>query len=351
MIRKLKARPRVDTFQNAPRRPGSSWGRFVYLGLLALLGLGLANYVWGDTVFLRADGLTLRDRTLVAATSIVRVEEVHVRPGQRVRADDILLRVGSTEVLDRIADLAMRDAELAEREAALRSRRNLAVSLLPLAERRAAETSELLRSLESLSKQGLVASDRYEQVTVGNYDAETEKVRLATEIEGLEAEIEALVTARGHARLALGDLEAHYNSGVIRAATDGIVGDIVPSVGEAFRAGEPLLSVLSGDPYVLAYLPRSYLFAIESGRSVQVRSGRLTAIGTVTDILPVSQALPAEFQNAFKPDQTRQLARIEFDETSNFPIFGSVEIRQAGSALPNFARRFDTPTAHAGPAD
>ncbi len=323
---KLRHRPRADSFQNQPRRGSGLLGRRIYLVMLLVLAVALANYVWGDTVFLRADGLVLREKILVAATSTVRVEEVAVREGQTVAKDDLLLRVGSIDVLEKIAEYATRNAELAEREAALSSRQKLAMELLPLAEAREIETQRLVEGLKGLRADGMVLSQRFEEVTVSAYEARIELVRLRVERDSLKAETEALSEARSHSVRALRDLEAHYAEGLFRSAKAGRVGDHVPSVGEVFRAGEPILSVTSGRPYVLAYLPESYWFALEAGMPVDVESGRVQARGELVEVLPVSSTVPPEFQNAFKPDPTRQLARIEFASPPPFPTSANVRV-------------------------
>lgn len=327
---KLRQRPRADSFQNQPRRGSGLLGRRVYLVMLAALALAVANYVWGDMLFLRADGLVLREKILVAATSIVRVEEVAVREGQTVDKDELLLRVGSIDVLEKIAEYATRNAELAEREAALNSRQKLVLELFPLAEARVVETERLVKGLKGLRADGMILSQRFEEVTVSAYEARIELVRLRVERDSLKGEIDALSTARGHSVKALEDLEAHYAEGIFRAAKTGRIGDHVPSVGEVFRAGEPIMSVISGRPYVLAYLPQSYWFALEAGMPVDVESGRIEARGEIVEVLPVSSTVPPEFQNTFKPDPTRQLARVEFSSPPPFPTSANVRVTRPG---------------------
>jgi len=67
---------------------------------------------------------------------------------------------------------------------------------------------------------------------------------------------------------------------------------------------------------------------VPKGLPVEVQSGRETAVGKIAEILPVSQTLPEEFQNAFRPNRTRQLARIEFDDAVELPTFANVRITQ-----------------------
>lgn len=326
MVRKLRRRPRSDNHVNQIRRRRRGLGRRIYLLMLAVLGLGLANYFWGGLVMLHADGIVLRDRTAVAATSVVRIEAVHVRHGQSVHAGEVLLHVGSAEILDRVADLSAREAELAQREAALRSRMSLAADLLPLAKQRAEEAAGALTRLDGAVGRGLVLTERYDNAMRANYDAQTARLRLASERKSLDSEIAALTEARRTLNDALTALKSHFGDGTIRAAVSGAVGADVPAVGEVYNAGDPILSIFSGKSYILAYLPQNYLFAIDRGTAVRVSDGRHSVNGVITGILPVSQELPAAFQKAFRPGDRRQLARIDLPDGSPFPVFATVQV-------------------------
>lgn len=337
-MKRLRRRPRVDRSENQPRRPGSALGRRVYLSLLVLLLGGIAHYVAGDRVFLRADGLVVRDQTMLEALVIARVDEVAVRPGQRVRPGDVLLRTGSIEVAGRIADYAIRSAELAEREAARRSRLTVVGSLIPLAEERRAEADRALSGLRGLRGDGLVLTSRYDEAEETRYDATRELLGLTAERNRLSSEIDQVAATRARAEEALAGLETLYAGGWVRSGIEGVIGDTVPSVGEVFLPGDPLLAIHSGEAHVLAYLPEAYLFDIAPGSEVRVTSGRLSAAGRITEILPVSRTLPPAFQNAFKPDRTRQLARIEFETEQPFPTHASVEITRPLTVEPFLAR-------------
>ena len=77
---------------------------------------------------------------------------------------------------------------------------------------------------------------------------------------------------------------------------------------------------------MLAYLPRRYLFPIRAGMKVKVKSGRYTATGVIQQILPITDALPKEFQNTFKPQDRSQLARIRLLEPEKFPLHEKVQL-------------------------
>ena len=326
-MRCLKKRPRADTIANQERKGRGRSGRHIYFALLAIFAIATTNYVWGDLVMMRGGGLVLRDKTVIAATFVARVAQVDVTEGQTVSKGDALMRIESTEVLERLADLSIRQAELAQQAATFRLRSEVASQLLPLAARRETETGKVLVRFDAMSDRGLLTSTRYEEALRANFDARQDRVKLATETETLAAQISALEDARSDAARAVADLMSHYAGGVIQAPAGGTVGARVPSLGSVFRAGDPILSVYSGEAYVLTYLPRRYLLPIETGMEVTVSSGRHTSDGVITDILPVSDALPREFQNTFKPRDRNQMARIRLADPDIFPVYEKVEIR------------------------
>ncbi len=325
-MRKIRKRPRADKLENQKRKQSSNIGRRVYLAVLALFALSLSNYMWGDFFILRGNGLVLRDQAVVAATFVARVSDVFVEEGQSVRKGDVLMKLESTEVLERLANLSIKGAELSQRAAELQLRSQVVLQLLPLASKREMETDKMLIDIKNMSEQGLLTSTRYEQALTANFIAREELVRLSTENKTLSTQISALGIARRDAQKAVKNLEDHYSSGIIRASKAGVVGMEIPWVGKVYRAGVPMLSILVGENYVLAYLPSRYLFSIRPGMKVVVSSGRHRDEGVIEDILPVSEALPREFQNNFKPTDRSQLARIKLSNKVKFPTFEKVEI-------------------------
>ena len=327
MISKFKSRPRTDSHQTEIRVQRRSWDRAIYLVLLAGFALLLANYLVGDRLLLRADGLVLRDRTVIAATSTVKVADVAIKPGQRVEKDEMLLRAESTAMLDRLADLAMRGADLDERRAALISQSELTKELLPIADARLAQLVSDEGRLSGEGMAGLVTASRQEDAADRLHLARTEVSRLGALSRGLAQEIEAVSRARGHATEAVRRLSAHYADGVQRAPHDGVIDGEVPSEGEVFSPGEPIATLLSGHQYILAYLPNGYLFDLAPGQAVRVAAGKTRVTGRIDEILPVSASIPDEFHNSFRARERRQLARISLPDGNVFPTHSTVRIR------------------------
>lgn len=329
MIRSLRKRPRADALKSEQRRVTNRTGRFVYLAMMiALIATG-ANFLFGDLVFLRADGLVLRNKTTVSTTYLARVESVGVSPGDRIAKGLPILTLQSTDILERLAELSSKRASLAARAADFRIRLATASSLLPFAEMREEESQKMLTKLGELANRQIIGLARYNDALRARFDAKQSFIEIGAQNDALKEELASVDAARADAENALAKLRNHYADGVVRAPVDGAVGTTVPAKGDVYRPGETILEVYSGKPYVLVYLPRRYLFEVQTGAAVMVTSGRLSAAGRITDILPVTAALPKEFQNSFKPSDRSQLARISFHQEPPFPLHAKVSLRLA----------------------
>ena len=100
MIRSLKKRPRSDALANEKRLPPHSLGRIIYLSLLGIFSIAILNYLFGDLVFLHADGLVLRDKTVVAPSYVARIQQIDAplhRGAQRLLTSRRVLHRGRGE--------------------------------------------------------------------------------------------------------------------------------------------------------------------------------------------------------------------------------------------------------------
>lgn len=328
-MRPLRKRIRPDNLPNDQRVARGSLGRIIYLVLLVIFVGAVLNYFFGDYFLLRADGLVLRDHTVVATTYIARVEKVDVTEGQKVEKGEPLLQLQSTELLERIADLSAKQADLAAKATEFKIRADSVEQLLPLAERREKESEKVLKLFDGMAKEGFVRSVPYADALSANYDASKDRVTLASQARVLKDELSALDKARKDANNTFADLQALYADGLIRAPISGSIGTTVPYVGNVYRPGEPLLNIYWGEPYVLLFLPRRYLFSIDVGMELKITDGQHTEKGTVTQILPLTDALPKEFQNTFQPSDRNQLAKVKLPANSRFPLHQKVSITES----------------------
>ena len=340
-MRRLKSRNRADGHINDRRTEKKSYGRWVYLGTLGLLGIGVLDYVWGDFLVFRANGLVIQERLDIEAEYIGRLDELPLRIGQQVEKGDVVAVVTSVEIAERLADLSLRVAELTQRDLEKAVDIEIAESLLPIADKRVTNSRIFQSQLAKLSDKGLTTADRLLDVMTENNSAEEGIIRLKARLAADKTAKAALQPALKQTQNAISDLNRLYGGGVIRSPVSGVVDSTLPARGEVFLTGEQILSLYSGSKFVLAYLPTRYLFPVGVGENVTLSSGQMTVEGIVAEILPVSDALPKEFQNTFKPAERNQLARIQIDGAASFPLHTKVDVTRTSliwSQIVGFAK-------------
>jgi multidrug resistance efflux pump len=325
-MRPLKKRLRVDSIPNEQRVIRGRAGRMLYLLFLGMFAIAIANYMLGDYVLFEADGLVLRDQNVIATTYVARVDSVEVKEGQTVSIGTPLLKLQSSEILEHLADLSTKRADLLSKVVDFKVRAENVVKLLPLAEQRVSEATSTIKEYDSLALAKLVTSTGYQEALRVSYEANRDRINLSTQAKVLSEELAALKKAQAGADDAILKLQQLYADGKVVAPENGSIGASIPSVGNVYRPGDPILSVYTGDPYVLVFLPRRYLFPISIGMDVKISDGRDTADGVITEILLVTDTLPKEFQNTFKPSDRNQLAKIKLQSTSRFPLNQKVSV-------------------------
>lgn len=293
--------------------------------------LGL-NWAVGDALILRADGLVIADRSVAGATYAARVSKVLVREGQRVAVGDVVAELESSDMLRDIAQVSAQNADLTVRVAQLRARAVTLGALLPLAERRARESANVVGKLDRMANAGVISSQRFDQALGSEYEAASRLAGLHAEAALLANELPLLASARERAGDTLRQLEVFYDHGLIRAARDGTAGTRVPAVGQVVKVGDELLQIYDAQTSVLAYLPDTYLFALSLGNRVVLNGGQDRAEGVVDALLGVTDALPPEFQSTFRPRDRSRLIRIRLTGGGRgFAVSQKVQVR--GCAL------------------
>ncbi len=324
-MKHIRKRPPIHTLVNQQRVETAAWGRRIYAGLLGMGGLLLLNYLLGDFFMLRADGILVTDKTIVGATYPGKVDSVFVKEGQRVKKGDVLLRLDSAEMLKDLADLMLRSADLGTRNAELKTRMTRVQGLLPLAERNANETAESIVKYDAMSNRGLVRRRDLNDALKARLDSAGQLAELKGQEAVLRDELPLVADSYKQADEALARLQALYNEGIVKAATDGVIGPRIPWPGQVFKLGDELLQIHGSQQYVLAYLSDDYLFNVSAGQRVAVNAGHEYVAGYVESVL-VADALPPEFQNTFRPRDRGRLLRIVLDNPNNLAVSQKVRV-------------------------
>ncbi|GAB2897770.1 HlyD family secretion protein [Microbulbifer echini] len=325
-MRTIRKHIRPDNLDSEIRPHHSAIGRRIYIGVLILFALGIIRYLFGDMFLLKGDGLVLRDYAAVEMGYITRVTAVEVDEGQSVKEGDLLLKIESMELLERLADLSARQANLIQISAEFTLLSETAKQLLVPAEHRKREVEEIIARINKLADKGFISKISYQEVLRDNFDAGQALVKIQVESTTLDKKRKAVESAIKVSAEAFQKLKKHYDDGQVRSPVSGLVGATVPSVGDVYREGEPLMQVFWGEPYVLAYLPRRYLLSIKPGMVVTLKSGRYKDKGVISELLPLSAQLPEEFQNTFKPQERNQLAKITLTDPEMFPVSEKVNV-------------------------
>jgi len=334
-MQRLRKRPRLDTLASQQRAGAAAWGRRIYLGLLAILALSLLDYAFGDAVFLRADGIVLANKHVVAATYAGRVVDVRAREGQTVDKGAVLVQLESADMLKDIADLSSRNADLASKIGQTRLRLATVDAVLPLADRHAKESAAALKKLDSIADRGLISITRLDQALGSNFDTTSRFSDLSGQSKLLGDEIALVESSFRQAKHALSQFEAFYDQGLVRSVTAGVVGPRVPVIGQVVKFGDELMQVYGSDAYVLAYLPDTHIFTVIPGQEVAIRVGTTRTTGRVEALLGVADALPPEFQNMFRPRDRSRLLRVTLDDASVIAISQKVRVTSCGACWAN----------------
>jgi multidrug resistance efflux pump len=300
----------------------------VTASIVAGIGVAATYLLWGGVVFLSADGLvTSRSVAIAAPWQDARIREVFVRPGDWVTAGQEIAVVESGTMSRSLADLAGEKARLSSRLAQLEARKTVVATLLPLAEKNSAQAAEFLGALEKAGANGLTVSKTLQEMTNARMQASDHFLSMKAEQSSLDVEIDANRKALDQVSSAYNDLQRTYGDGVLHAPASGLIGSHVAMVGEVLSPGkDKVASIYAGASFVLAYIPETYLLELEKGQRVTVTSRGQSVGGYIEKVLPVTEALPPEFQLPNRVRGRGQLVRIELSEKNNFAIDQKVEV-------------------------
>jgi multidrug resistance efflux pump len=326
MIKALRKRTRPDNLVNQVRAGGKSTARRVYLATVGSVVFFLALQFLGPIIFLDADGLASKERLIVAPDYSARIDRMHVRPGDMVREGQTIATLNSTEVIDRLAELASRRTSLAAREIQIESRIVSLTTLKPLAIERAKRARASVNQLNDLLKRQLTTSSRLAEAIREFYESEREEAQAIAESRTLADELKQVTASKAELEKIIVALKASYNEGALVSEVSGRVGSRVPSRGMVTKRGDAIVDVFHGETHVVAYVPNSRIYGIDAGDRVVVTDGINRRIGIVQRMESVTDALPAEFQSNFRSVERQQVMRIVFEGEAPFPILAKVKV-------------------------
>lgn len=329
MITSLRNRIRPDDLKTQVRGGGRGLVRRIYLASVLILLSFIFYYTVGQFLFLEAYGLVDRDRSVVAAISNSRVAEVYVHPGQRVEKGTPLLKLQSPDVLMELGRYETRRGDVLRRSAEIQRRLQVIDALKPLAATRQAKAAALESTSTKLGAGGFASASHLAGVARDAYESARELAVLEAEEKSLKEEAEMQAKMRTDLDALIKELKSIYDYGHVggvHAAADGTVGPRIADVGQVVRTGDPLLEILTGPTYVLAYLPSARAYDLDDGDQVIVTDGSSRVKGEVERRKNVADRLPSEFQSQFGAVDRREVFRVKFASAPPFALLSKVRV-------------------------
>ena len=280
----------------------------------AAVGGGVVYAYFGGRILLDADGMITRNRISVSAPFDSRIKQLYVRPGDFVRAGQKIAMVESPSIARTLADLTVEKARMMARIAQLEARRTVVAALLPMAKANTEQGQSFLGNLMAARAKGLTVDKSIQELSSLQISAAERSLSLESETAAVETELQGTQAALAEISKTCASIKETYDDGILTAPVDGYIGSTVAAVGEVLSANSATVAqIYSGTTFALAYLPESYLFDVEEGQivGVKVRAGTIPAI--IEKVLPVTEALPPEFQIPNRVRERGQLVRISLE--------------------------------------
>src|SRR5262249_52461547 len=301
----------------------------LHCGVLACGIGGTAFYMNSgfSGLMLRADGHVTRERVAVAPAFEGRVAEVFVRPGDHVEKGQKIAVVKSVAVGRTLADLEAERARLMSKMAQLSARQKVILGTLPLAKSNAERTATYLDDLGRAQANGLAVRKSLQEMTAASLSAAEHEAGLRAEQDSLSAELDANRAALERVTSAYSELSATYADGALYASVSGDIGATVAPVGQALSTGNSTVAdIFTGNDFVLAYVPDSYLMDVSEGQPVAVKTRNEGINGRIDQVLTLAQNLALDLQRPSRALERGRLVRVALPASNELPIDQRVRV-------------------------
>ena len=296
---------------------------------LAVSGASIIYALSGGRLLLDADGLITREHVAVSAPYDSIIRQVLVRPGDKVVAGQKIALVESATIARTLADLATERAKISTRISQLEGREKVVKTLLPAAEEAQAQAANFLELLKQYKASRLAMPHTLQEAMAVYFTAVERLLSFRSEALTIDAELRDNKAAHQEVSNTYANLKLIHNDGVLVSPVDGYVGTDVGVVG-ALLSGNGKVSqvakIFTGRSFALAYVSESYFFDVEEGQSVGIKARGQVHPATIEKVLPVTDALPPEFQLPNKARERGQLARITLEDADQFVLEQKVRV-------------------------
>jgi membrane fusion protein (multidrug efflux system) len=333
-MQRLKKNKRVDHIKTEVRAQKGSVGKWIYLTILTVMLLWIADIFFGKYVYLQASGMVMRDIKTISLSYTALLSELNVSNGTQVGQGDLLAEVNSIEVIEQLSTLTIKITDIDAQISARKSRLELTNNTLGLAKKRADMLDKLRSDQELAIEGGLVGTQNMSELLQDEFDSKVKYREMRTEQGSLAKEIKQLQGSRSQLQHIYEEINKIYHDGKIIAPAAGIVDNLQTHAGDVLKSGEKLFDILHGALFVLAYIDPAALYNIEEGDEVAILVGSEVISGQVQKIYPLSTELPKEFQRTFRPLERSTMVRISFEEgLKPPPVFTTTKVVSSGSVI------------------
>ena len=316
--------PNVPDPVESRRSATGRFVRFVYaLGVLGVLGFFVFRFS-APLVFLSGPGIVSAPREIVSVPYIVQVQRVDVAPGATVQAGTPVALVRSPQVSETQANLVRALAEVTTREAELRIKARLARDSLEAARSRLRIADDNMRRLEAVANADSASVAYRTEVYRERAQAVQNAVALEAEADESSVQLLRLADTRQQIQGQFDRREKEFDGGRVLSPVNGIVATHIARAGETVVAGSSIAEVFqAGNVYVDWYIPDFRLVDPQPGYRVVVGIGRTRVLGTIAEILPLSDTFESRRSSILREPQRGQVARIRLDPEVQPPALNS----------------------------
>jgi len=274
--------------------------RFAVLGAIAILAIAAAYFVIRPERPAPILGVVRTTEVQIAPEIGGQLAAIKVRKGDHVRAGDVLAELAAPELAAALAQArAARAVAVASRDHVYAGVRDEEIAVLAAEIRKANSRLTYAQAqqgrVSQLAQEQFAAQQSLDQavadMATGRADVAQAEANYAAAKNGPTTEERAIADAQVLVATAAVDvLEHRLEKTILRAPADGVVQVIVAEVGEAVRAGQPVLTLEEIAKRWLSFNVREdRLGGISVGAKVDVWAGGMPApvSATVTELLPL----------------------------------------------------------------
>ncbi|WP_201860790.1 HlyD family secretion protein [Microvirga soli] len=305
----------------------SATGRLVRLiyavGVIGVLSFFLLRFSM-PLVFLGGPGIVSAPREIVSLPYIVQVQRMDVTPGARVEAGAPIALVRSPQFAETLSNLTRALAEVTSREAELRVKARLSRDSLGSARSRLRVADESLSRLEKIANTESASLAYRTTVYRERAEAVQNVVELEAAAEEASTQLLRLAQTREQIQSQLERAEREFDGGRVLSPVTGIVATHPARAGETVLAGSSIAEVFhDSEVYIDWYIPDFRLVDPQPGYRVVVGIGRTRVLGTISEILPISDTFESRRSSILREPQRGQVARIRLDPDVSPPALNS----------------------------